>query len=175
MATAERGVTGKALPDGVHDGEGTPQTTFPPLANDEWLYRAVLQPDWFKKGKLKDRVFMRRPPTIDGQERDAAGLSVALAAGRSEPDTCAAEAAPFNDCQFVCNISVSTVRATAKQIGLSTELDAIQDRVNHANITGLPPVPPSDIATVEGQAERAEARRIGDELAKRAAVVWTKP
>ena len=102
------------------------------------------------------------------------GLSVALAAGRDETTVCINEAEAFNDCPFMCRITVGAVRALPAQIDTPLEFDVIQDSPIHANITGLPPVPPGDIETPEGLAARVEARRIGSEMAKCAVVVWAR-
>ena len=124
-----------------------------PLADDCSLYRAVLSAGWVKNGKLKPRVFMRRAPDKEGKPRDVDGLSVALANNRDENKTCTEEAAQFNDCPAVCRIFVGDVRGFG--------LDAVADKPTHANIIGLPDVPPADIATPEGKQARADAERIG--------------
>lgn len=139
------------------------------LDDDCPLYRAVLDARWINRdnGRIKPRVFMRRPPDKAGNARDVDGLSVALANGRDETTTCAEEASPFNDCTAVCRIFTSDVR--------SLGLDAIPDSPTHANITGLPEVPPADIGTPEGKQARIYAESVGGDLAKLALVVWRSP
>jgi hypothetical protein len=159
------------VPDALPDG----QESFSSLPDSCPLYRAVLETRWVKDGIIKPRVFMRRPPTSEGTERDQKGLSVALAGDRDETTTCTKVAQQFNECKHVCRILCGTVRSLGIEAPEAAGLDVVQDAVFHANIIGLPSVPPPNIATDEGKFARAKAERIGGLLARKAVVVWQYP
>lgn len=141
-----------------------------PLSPECELYRALLKPSMVSGTHVLPPAFMRRPPhPVTGEERDADGLSVSLAAGRDEPTTIRAEVERFSRCVAVCRIPVREVR----DVETTPRLDAIQDAEDHANITGLPKMP-ADVTTEEGKSAVARAEFLGGELARRATVVWHK-
>ena len=148
----------------------TEDSEYAPLLDEVLIYRAVLYKDWIKGDHVKPRAFMRRPPDKEGKERDRKGLSVTLDAGRDENAVYKAISSSLT-CDAICKISVEQVRSSPT----SPCLDVVQDAHDHANIVGLPDVPPADIHTDEGKAARREAERIGGELGRRACVVWKKP
>jgi hypothetical protein len=162
---------GEAAIDGEEtEGGVSSPFSYSALPDTEPLYRLINYTNHISKdGKVKRNVFMRRPPHPEtGAERDTKGLSVTLRNGREEETTCRDAAAKMNDIPAVCRIGTGDVRAVA----VAPPLDVIQDEPDHANIVHLPRVPPADIATDKGKAQRAYAEFIGGELAKQAVVVW---
>jgi hypothetical protein len=118
---------------------------FEPLPEDAIVYRSILRKQWINEdtGKVKaDAYFLRA--------NDINGLSVNLASECS-PEQCAEN---FRQCYGVASLEVGSVR----EIGLNVE----QDKVNHANIMGLP----------YKEDDLAQAERLAGLLARKSQIVW---
>jgi hypothetical protein len=117
---------------------------FEPLPEDAIVYRSILRKQWINEdtGKVKADAYFLRANEI--------GLSVNLASECS-PEQCAEN---FRQCYGVASLEVASVR----EIGLNVE----QDKVNHANIMGLP----------YKEDDLAQAERLAGLLAKKSQIVW---
>ncbi len=94
---------------------------FAPLSCNAIVYRAIMKKRWLNEDTgqvLKEAFFLRKV-------RNETGVSVNIAAVCS-PQDCAEK--------FRCNAVASLHVGHVRDLGL----DIIQDRPNHANITGLP-------------------------------------
>lgn len=117
---------------------------FNPLPDDATVYRALLRKQWIDEdtGRVKaDAYFLRA---------NEPGLSVNPASACT-PKQCAAM---FRKCHGVASLEVGGIR----EIGLEVE----QDKVNHANIVGLP----------YRDDDLAEAERLAGLLARQSRIVW---
>jgi hypothetical protein len=117
---------------------------FEPLPEDAIVYRSILRKQWINEdtGKVKADAYFRRANEI--------GFSVNLASEYS-PEQCAEN---FRQCYGVASLEVGSVR----EIGLNVE----QDKVNHANIVGLP----------YKEDDSTQAERLAGLLAKKSQIVW---
>lgn len=103
------------------------------LNNDCALYRAVLSPSHLNRqiGRFKKQAFMRRGPNNEGIPRDIKGLSVKLA------EHCTTE--DIRGCLDVTGIGKLHVKhARNIETDDGPSLDVVRDKIDHANITGLP-------------------------------------
>jgi hypothetical protein len=117
---------------------------FEPLSEDAIVYRSILRKQWINEdtGRIKADAYFLRANEI--------GLSVNLAS-ECTPDQCAEF---FRQCYGVASLEVGSFR----EIGLNVE----QDKVNHANIMGLP----------YKEDDLAKAERLAGLLAKKSQLVW---
>jgi hypothetical protein len=121
------------------------ESEFAPLPSDAIVYRALIKKRWVNEDTgevLPDAFFLRK-------EKGEIGISVNIATVCS-PEDCAAR---FIKCRFVASLQVKAVR----DLGL----DIVQDKHNHANITGLP----------YREDNLAEAVRLASLLAKQSGII----
>lgn len=143
----------------MREPKGSNDPEWAALENDCLLYRAVLKPSHIDKqtGTLTKGAFLRRGPKENGTLRDTQGLSVMLA------EYCTVDniRARF-DVNGIGELSVGEVRDAAPTD--ETYLDVIRDKVDHANITGLP----------EYGEDVFRAENLASELARRCIPIYIK-
>lgn len=104
---------------------------WPTLSSESELYRAVIKPNHFENGQITHKAFLRRSPHPEtGEIRDAEGLSVYLK-DKISVDMIILR---WKKCVAVGYLTVGNVR----NLEADPPLDVIQNKENHANITGLP-------------------------------------
>lgn len=113
-------------------------------------------------GKILRLAFLRRGPKDDGTLRDTAGLSVNLFPEETLlPEQIVEKIkSSMNRCYAVASLHTGLVR----DIDSDPKLDVIRDRIDHANIEGLPAFGEND----------AEAERLATILADQARTIWVR-
>jgi hypothetical protein len=124
----------------------TTQEPYPQLADDAFVYRALLRQSWIDEdtGKTKrDAYYLRF-------DRSETGLSVNVASVY-EPEACAAR---FRNCYGIALLQVGDIR--------NINLDVLRDSIGHANIIGLP----------YRESDRLQADRLARLLSRMSKIVW---